>query len=130
MQDVLPLLRAEPHWAGAAVEHLETFARITTHAQPWHYAAAIAIPPLVSAMKEPHLRLCLQVESGRIGILAIWDENGSPCGEEQFVGPHTRPVQLTVELPAHAPTTVVLRNTVETAGRAVVLEASLCDRSV
>ena len=128
VQDVLPLLRSEPHWTGAGVQHLEDGALIVTPAEAWLYAAAIPIPALVDAMNEPHLRLRILVETGRIGLLAICDETGAPCSEEHFVSPHIRPVHVTVELPRLGPTTVILRNTLEGVGRAVLLEADLCDR--
>jgi hypothetical protein len=126
VMNLLPDLRSESHWVGASTQHEELGARIVTAPQPWSYAAAVGIPPMVRTLNEPHLRVILIVESGRIG-LSVLDGAGTLAGE-QFISPSTNPVTITVELPHEGAATLILRNTVEMATRALVLEVSLCDR--
>jgi hypothetical protein len=129
VMNLLPHMRSEPHWLGASVQHGDMGTLISTASEAWAYAAAIGIPPLVNAMNEPHLRLSVRVEAGRIGLSALFDATGTLIAE-QFVSPSAAPVTVTVELPREGVATVMLRNTVETTTRAIVLEASLCDRPV
>ena len=68
------------------------------------------------------------VEAGRMGLSVLLGGTGLPVAE-QYISRSAHPVTVTVELPREGATTVLLRNTVETAGRALVLEASLCDRT-
>jgi hypothetical protein len=102
-------------------------ALLSTAARAWAYAASIAIPPTVKDLNEPHLRVSLIVEAGRIGIAALRDDTGALVGE-QVVSPSRHPVTVTVELPREGAASVIFRNTVEISSRAVILEASLCDR--
>jgi len=129
VMNLIPNIRSEPHWLGASVQHGGVGTLISTGAEAWAYAAAISIPPLVSAMNEPHLRLSLLVEAGRIGLAALLSASGTLVSE-QFVSPSAAPVTVTIELPREGMSTVILRNTVGTTSRARVLEASLCDRAV
>jgi hypothetical protein len=129
VRNLLPSIRSEPHWLGASVQHRNMGALISTGAEAWGYAAVIDIPPLVNAMNEPHLRLSLLVEAGRIGLAALLDATGTLVSE-QFVSPSSAPVTVTIELPRKGAAAVILRNTVGTTSRAVVLEAKLCDRPV
>jgi len=128
VMSLLPNIRSEPHWLGAGVHHGDVGTLISTGAEAWAYAAAIGIPPL-RAMNEPHLRLSLQVEAGRIGLAALLEATGTLVSE-QFVSPSAAPVTVTIELPREGVATVILRNTVGTTSRAIVLEASLCDHPV
>jgi hypothetical protein len=127
VMDLLPSLRSQPEWSGASVQHLDRRALVTTAPQAWTYAAVLDIPPIASQMHEPHLRIFILVETGRIGVSAVVEETGALLAE-QLVSPTSRPVTVTVELPVEGAAIVMLRNTVETASRALVLEASLCDR--
>jgi hypothetical protein len=95
--------------------------------QQWGYAAEIKIPESVRKMQEPHLRLSLMVEAGAIGVAAMQD-NLETLLEEQRVSASADPVTVTIELPHQGVSTVILRNTAQSASRARILEASLCDR--
>lgn len=128
VMNLLPDMRSEPQWLGASVQHGDPGALILTPPHAWQYSAAIRIPLIVSEMNEPHLRVRLIVEAGRMGLSVLLGGTGLPVAE-QYISRSAHPVTVTVELPREGATTVLLRNTVETAGRALVLEASLCDRT-
>ena len=72
------------------------------------------------------MQVSIMVETGRIGLSALLDSGTLVV--EQVVSHSIRPVTVTVELPGRGASTVILRNTAETASRALVLEALLCDR--
>jgi hypothetical protein len=126
VRDLLPQMRSLSDWEGASVQHEESGVRVSTEPQAWRYAAAIRIPPVVSTLHEPHLRVRLRVDAGRIGLAALRDSTETLIAE-QCVSPSAGAVTVTVELPREGVSDVILRNTVETASRALVLEASLCD---
>ncbi len=125
--DLLPELHSEPQWLNAKVEHADDGARLSTAPEAWAYAAAIRIPPLVSALHEPHLRVRIQVEAGRIGLAALLDHNGT-LAAEQFIRSGAGALTVNVELPRQGATRVILRNAADQPSRALILEASLCDR--
>jgi hypothetical protein len=126
VRNLLPNLRWDPDWLGASVQHSDQGALVSTAPQAWAYAAAIDVPPVVRRMNEPHLQVSIMVETGRIGLSALLDSGTLVA--EQVVSHSVRPVTVTVELPGRGASTVILRNTAETASRALVLEALLCDR--
>jgi hypothetical protein len=119
-------IRSDALWEGSRLEVAAGMMRVCTSPQAWMYAAAIGLPPL-GAMREPHLRVSIQVEQGRIGVGAMRDNTWDLVGE-QLVSPTDEPITVTVELPHEGVSNVVLRNTVEGVSRVLVLEASLCDR--
>jgi hypothetical protein len=125
--DLFPELRTEAHWVGATVERLYGSARVSTPAQAWADAATIDILPRVRPMNQPEVRVTLQVEFGRLG-LAVLDSATGALASEQTVSAGARPVTVTIELPRDGANAVILRNTVDMASRALVLEATLCDR--
>jgi hypothetical protein len=127
VMDLLPGLRTQAYWSDARVQQQDRGALLSTPARAWAYAASIDIPPMVTELNEPHVRVSLIVEAGRIGIAALRDDTRALVGE-QVVSPSGQPVTVTVELPRQGAATVIFRNTVETTSRAVILEASLCDR--
>jgi hypothetical protein len=127
---VMNLLRricCEGHWIGASVQQVDGAVVIETAPQPWAYAARVAIPDMTAAMNEPLLRLRVAVQAGRIGIAALCEETGALVNE-QLISPASNPVALAVELPREGVRTVILRNAAETASRALLLEAELCER--
>jgi hypothetical protein len=126
VMDLLPWLRTEPYWPDAAARHVAGGVLLTTGPQAWAYAAAIAIPPRVKKMNEPHLRLILAVDVGRLGLAALRDDTGTLLGEQ--VVSSRQPVTVTIELPREGVSNVILRNTVERVSRVLVSEATLCDR--
>jgi hypothetical protein len=125
--NLLSDIRSEPYWSDASVQHGQQGAVVSTASLAWAYAAVIPIPARVHAMREPCLRLIVRVEEGRIGVAALMDATGALLSE-QLVSPTADPVELTVELPHEGAGSVIVRNTVERASRALVLDASLCDR--
>jgi hypothetical protein len=125
-KNLLKKIRCRREWSGASVE-LRNGAAVIVAPQQWGYAAEIKIPGSVRKMQEPHLRLSLMVEAGAIGVAAL-KTNTETLMEEQLVSATRAPVTVTVELPHQGVSTVILRNTAESASRARVLEASLCDR--
>ncbi|MBZ5676854.1 MAG: glycosyltransferase [Acidobacteriia bacterium] len=125
IKKLLKKMRCRPEWSPASVEHRDGIALILAPHQ-WDYAAEIH-PGSVYAMREPHLRLNLIVEAGRIGVAALLDDSGTLIGE-QFLSASQGPIGITVELPHKGVSTVILRNAAVSASRARVLEASLCDR--
>ncbi len=125
-KNLLKKIRSKRDWPGASVEHRDGTALIVAP-QQWAYAAEIKIPGSVKKMQEPHLRLNLIVEAGTIGVAALQDKTETLIGE-QLVSAREDPIGITVELPHKGVSTVVLRNTADSASRARVLEASLCDR--
>jgi hypothetical protein len=125
-KNLLKKIRCRREWSGASVE-LRNGAALIVAPQQWGYAAEIRIPGSVRKMQEPHLRLSLLVQAGTIGVAAI-EDNLETLLEEQCVSASADPVTVTIELPHQGVSTVILRNTAESASRARVLEASLCDR--
>ena len=127
LKNLLPSLRSESHW-DASVTPADMGALISTPPQAWAYAALIDLPSNVSAMCEPHLRISIIVEAGRIGIAVACDDTGTLIAE-QTVGTTASPVTVIVELPRERSSRVILRNVADATSRARVLEASLCDRA-
>jgi hypothetical protein len=125
--DLLPALRTHPVWKDASVERRATAVVVNTSTDAWAYAAEIPMPALPQALREPHLRLTLGVEHGRIGICNICPQSGDLIAE-QLVSATREPLSLTIELPADLSVTVILRNTIEGATRALITEATLCER--
>lgn len=125
--NLLPEIRCRPEWSGAGVEHVPRGARISTGPDAWGYAAEIPIPRAARRLSEPHLRIGILVEAGRIGISAVRDRTGALLAE-QTVSATAEPVAVTIELPHEGASTVILRNTVDGPSRALVVEAGLCDR--
>lgn len=127
VMDLLSEIRAEPQWIGASVRHVVGGVLISTPTDAWAYAAAVSIPSSVGAMTEPHLRVRVKVETGRIGLAALVDKTGALL-EEQLVSPSSDPAIVTLELPCEGVSAVVLRNSVDYTSRAMVVEVTLCDR--
>lgn len=125
-KNLLKKIRCRREWSGASV-NLRNGEAVIVAPQQWGYAAEIRIPGSVKKMQEPHLRLSLMVEAGAIGVAALQDKTETLM-EEQLVSATRAPVTITVELPHQGVSTAILRNTAESASRARVLEASLCDR--
>jgi hypothetical protein len=129
VRDLLPDLSSDAGWSGASVEHTPDGAVVQTAALAWAYAAAIAVPQAAASLREPHLRLRLSVESGRVGIALMQTSTGKLLAE-QVVSAGPQAIPLTVELPRAEALTLIVRNTVDTRSRAVLTEATLCDRPV
>jgi hypothetical protein len=128
VMNLLAEIRSDADWPGARVEHSGAGALVTTGPRAWNYAAAITVPPFVTAMREPHVRLRLIVAAGRIGVSVMRRETGELVAEQVVSAtPHT--VSVNVELPHDGAVTVILRNTVDGESRALVTEAALCDRT-
>jgi hypothetical protein len=126
VKNLLRKLRADPEWPGATVMHGDRGGLVSTGPQAWSYAAYVPMPAWLKDMQEPHLRFRLIVQSGRIGLAALHDGTGMLL-DEQLVSPTADPVTVIVDLPREGACTVILRNTLDTVSRALVLEASLCD---
>jgi hypothetical protein len=126
-EDLLSGLQTHSHWLGARVESGPEGARITTPAKPWAYAAEIPIAARLSHLREPHLRLSLTVEAGRIGICLIRSETGELLSE-QLASAMPHAIEMNVELPQDTAVALVLRNTVKGTSRACVKEVLLCER--
>ena len=125
-KNLLKKIRCRREWSGASV-NLRNGEAVIVAPQQWGYAAEIRIPRSVRKMQEPHLSLSLMVEAGAIGVAAQQHKTETLMAE-QLVSATRAPVTVTVELPHQGVSTVILRNTAESASRARVLEASLCDR--
>lgn len=126
--NLLPTLQTHSHWQNARVEHGTQSAIVTTSPKPWAYAAEIPIAALPTRLREPHLRLSVVVETGRIGICLIRTQTGELISE-QLVSATPQAVAINVELPQDVLVTLVLRNTVEEVTRARLLEVLLCERA-
>jgi hypothetical protein len=124
--NLLPALRSLPHWTGATTDHTNAGAEIYMPPRAWQYCAEIPIPPLSATLRQPQLRLHLQVKSGRIGVSVLRAGGGPPRGE-QFVAPSPLPVTLTLPLPPEPGAIVIFRNAVDADARVLVLSAALCD---
>jgi hypothetical protein len=127
VRDLLPGIRHSADWEGSRLEIPEREALLSA-SNPWVYMASIGLPAEVNRLREPHLRMSILVEEGRIGIAPIRDGSWELFGE-QLVSRSAAPVTVTVELPREGVSNVILRNTEEPASRAWVLGASLCDRT-
>jgi hypothetical protein len=125
--DLLPGIFTKEHWTGSTVEHGDITVEVSTPPAAWAFAAAVTVPATVDDMHQPYLRISLKVRTGRIGLVAIVDSTGDLLAE-QMIGPTADPVTVNLELPRFGPSTVILRNTAETASSATLLEAMLCDR--
>ncbi|MBS1856598.1 MAG: glycosyltransferase family 1 protein [Acidobacteria bacterium] len=125
--DLMAGWRSEPQWTGASVKRVAEGVRVVTPLAPWLYAAALPLPETVGAMRQPHLRLRLIVEAGRIGVAPLRECDGSLPGE-QVVSVCAREIVVEVELPREGARTVLLRNTVEGETRVLVRGAELCER--
>jgi hypothetical protein len=128
VRDLLMGIRAETDWNGSRVEFTERGVLVTTSPQMWMFGAAIGLPSEVRTLREPHVRVTILVEEGRIGVAAMRDEKWELLAE-QWVSPAMEAITVTVELPRAGVSHVILRNTVEGVSRAWVLGATLCDRA-
>ena len=124
VKDLLAQLRTRWYWRGASVRREECRVAIQAPPRAWQCCAEIPISPDRN-LREPHLRVGLRVEYGRFGIALV---KGRRVEDERFVSATSDPVTVTMELPRSTRTKVVFRNAVESASRAAVMEASLCDR--
>ena len=127
---VMPLLGdivSHPLWDGASVEHSETGALVTTPTAMWQYAAEIPVPPTLPPLREPHLRIRVRVETGRLGFAVLRPATGELSGE-QFVSATTEAIRLTMELPLEDSIVVIVRNAADGQSRGLLTEALLCDR--
>src|SRR5262249_26926991 len=78
--DLLPAFKTAEHWSGAAVFFCRGGLRIKTPPECWAYAAQVEAPAR-PGMYEPHVRLSLIVESGRIGLCTIRLPTGEMISE-------------------------------------------------
>jgi hypothetical protein len=124
--NLLPTIRSWRKWTAASVRHADGKVLVVGRRQ-WEWAAMIAIPKSAKELREPHLRLSILVEAGRIGVAVLLD-TGKLMGE-QHVSATEHAVSLTVELPTEGASKVILRSSASVASRAMVIEATLCDRS-
>jgi hypothetical protein len=125
LANLLPTLYSRPHWEGVKLQTTSYGVEIEAPPLAWGYCAEIPIEIGEAEWSEPHLRIGVEVLEGRIGIGVL-----TPAGMygEQYVSATSGPVMVTLELPLQGPTSVILRNTVDEPSRAVVVEASLCER--
>ena len=125
--DLLPMIHTYEHWSGALVTQCDAGVFVETPSPPWSYAAEIRMPPSVQSMNEPHLRLNLTVEAGRVGVALLCLATGA-LSAEQFVSVTRRNISLTLELPKDEGVALILRNTIEGQSRALISSAALVDR--
>jgi hypothetical protein len=128
LEDLSLEIRTHAHWRDASVERGADGTIVTTSPQAWAYAAEIPIRWRSQAGRKLCVRLTLVVESGRIGIAALHGASGKLFAE-QVVSSTAQPVSLTLEWPQDLDVTVILRNSVNTRSRVVVLEAMLCEHT-
>jgi hypothetical protein len=119
--NLLPHLRSKPEW-NTTVEASGRGVIVSLPPIAWAMGAAIWVPPITRGMNEPHLRIEVLVQEGRVGI-------GREPESEQLVSPSADPITVTVELPKGGEQTVILRNTLDAATRVIILSVSLCDRA-
>lgn len=131
--DMLPLLR---RWEGEQPRpwwHFDRLRRrldgvgISSTAADWGYAAGAALPTEITRMKEPHLRVTVTTEAGRLGVGLLRD----PCAPpflEHFVSPSRVPIELILELPHEASIQALMRKASDEPMRARVTRLMLCDR--
>lgn len=124
--NLLPRIQSWRKWTAASVRHSDGKALVVCRRQ-WEWAAMIAIPKSAKELREPHLRISILVEAGRIGVAVLLDTG--KLIEEQHVSATEHAVSLTVELPTEGASKVILRSSASVASRAMVIEATLCDRS-
>lgn len=126
VRSLLHAIRSDPNWLGARAERADRGVRIWTSPRAWEYAAMVPTGPEPGALREPHLRLRLRVETGAIGIARL--EDGELVGEQQ-ASAGGGDLVMTVELPRRERAVVILRNTRSGESRVLLTEADLCDRS-
>ena len=127
MADLLAAIRWHACWEGASVERAGDCVVIKTSRHSWHYAAMIDLPTTLPTMKEPYLCLRLSVARGRIGICVMGTDQREILAEHA-VSETSDPLRINIELPKTEGASVIFRNTVDDESKAVVVEATLCDR--
>jgi hypothetical protein len=126
--DLLPRLRCWSRWPW----HPDRVHRhgdgvvVSCHAGDWGYAARVALPAEVARLREPHLRVTLTVETGRLGIGLL--RSPAPPILEQMVGPRRAPAEITLELPTDPTAEALIRKTSDEPARGRVTQLLLCDR--
>jgi hypothetical protein len=123
--NLLPTIRSWRKSTAGSVRHSDGKALVVGRRQ-WEWAAMIEIPKSAGELREPHLCMSILVEAGRIGAAVLLD-TGELMGE-QHVSATEHAVKLTVELPRRGASRVILRGSSDGSARALVLEATLCDR--
>jgi hypothetical protein len=125
--DLLRQIRSHASWTGASVEQTGVGAIVRTSPSAWAYAAEIPVPPTLDTLREPHLRLRLRVEAGRMASPCCRQSTGKLLAE-QVVSATQNTIPLALELPRGGPFTVIVRNTVDGESHGLLTEAVLCDR--
>ncbi len=128
--NLLPALRAETFTAGSTVDQVECGVLVTTSPRAWEYAAGIYLPETLFLMREPHLRVTMVVEAGKIGVAATYTETAWPPGRAAGRSHSAIRLRSTIELPREGVNRVILRSAVEAVSRVRIIAASLCDRAV
>ena len=128
VMNLLSHLRSKPEWDATLEPFGEPFGKgimVSTSCEAWASVAEIDVP-VSRRLNEPHLRIELQVQEGKLGILRI-DEAGT-SEFEQFVSPSAEPLTVIIEFPKGGAQKVILRNTIHGATRVLILGIRLCDR--
>ncbi len=126
--DLLSGWHSEPQWSGARTVPAPEGILVVTPAKPWVYAAMLPLPPGIRAMNQPHLCLTAMVTTGRVGVAALREQDGT-LDAEQLLSPNARPVTVKVELPREGCQSIILRNAAEGESCVLLLATELCDRA-
>jgi hypothetical protein len=113
--DLIRKFRCDPQWTGASIVDSPAGLLLTTAAEQWSYAASIRTPRRTRLLKQPHLRLVMQVEKGAIGVA---QEIPGALKDEQIASVSASVVTIVLELP-RKPVTIILRNTAPAVSRAL-----------
>ena len=127
--DLLPQLRrwSKWPWQPHRVQRRHDGVLVSCHARDWGYAARAALPGQIAGLNEPHLRVTLTTQAGRIGVGLVRDPSDPPI-LEQIVGPSRTPVEITLELPHDPSVQALIRKTSDEPARALVTRLALCER--
>jgi hypothetical protein len=120
-------VRSYPYWNGR-VEQVGDGALVTTSAVAWEYAAEIPLPATLDAMRGPHLRLRVRVQTGCLGFAVNHLASGKLAGE-QLASAAPDVLALSVELPPNGPISVIVRNATEGQSCGLLTDVELCERA-
>jgi len=100
---------------------------VTTSPAQWAYSAEIPIGEMPATARDPHVRIELVVEAGRVGVCIIRAQTGELVSE-QLVSATPHAVSLEIELQREDAGQIIIRNAAEGASRVRLLKAALCER--
>ncbi|MCX7364129.1 MAG: glycosyltransferase [Alphaproteobacteria bacterium] len=127
--DLLPRMHRHLtlNWRTVGFRRSRSGVHVSCTTVDWGYAARAKLPERTARLREPHIRLTVEVEQGRLGAGLLHDPKAALIGEK-YAGPSRRPVTFVLELESGTRPMLVLRKASDQPLRAIVSEAVLCER--